>query len=475
MNVKKVLILLICSAGLSACEKQIVDIADEDLVPSKVYFIVDELNSYQVRQIDYLDVGEPTGSFTLAICKSGVLKNPLSVRIGELTEEELSAYNARNGQDFVLLSPETYHLSQREFTFSGDYDDLSKTVDVEFDLDLLRASDERAVLPLTIRQSSAEINGDKSLVILKPQIQDVMIAFANGGKEVVYSDNGSLQRDIRVSFEALLGLEENDTDIDVELMIDESYVEEYNLRESASYQLLTPDRYSLQTRGTIEAGQTTASFLLEVGRDQITEPGQYMLPIRLKSSSRFSVDENSLYCVRIDIWSGERLDRTDWEVVLYNTYEPAESGSDNSYFPYGYPEAILDGDLESYWHSQWKPDIVLPPHYLVIDMQEVHLAEQVELIQRSKYFACKDVELYMGNDLASLEGLSTITDVAKMQEAMAGIPSWKKIAAVQMKEEAAPQIFNVSLTSARYLMVLINSSYRSNGITSLSEVYVYGQ
>ncbi len=472
---KRVMILMICSMGMSACEKQIIDIADEDIVPSKVFFVVDDVDSYQVRQIDFLDVGDTSGEFTLALYKSGVLKDPVSVRIGELTESELADYNARNGQDFVLLTPETYTLSQREFTFTGGYDDLSKTVDITFDLDRLREADARAVLPLTIRQSSAEINGEKSLVILKPQVQDVVIAFADGNRDVVYSDNGSLQRDIRVSFDALLGLAENDWDIDVDLQIDESYVEEYNQRESASYRLLSPDQYSLQMQGTIEPGQTSVSFLLEIGREQISEPGQYMLPIRLKSSSRFTVDESSLYCVRIDVWSGELLDRTDWEVVLYNTYEPAESGSDNSYFPYGYPEAILDGDLNSYWHSQWKPSVVPPPHYLVIDMQEEHLVEQVELIQRNKYFACKDIELYMGNDLAPLEALATITDVAEMQGALAGIPSWKKIATEQMKEEAAPQIFNVSLTSGRYLMVLITSSYRSNLITSLSEVYVYGQ
>lgn len=469
MNAKKTIFPLVCALALCACEEQIIDMAGKDTVPSKVYFLGDP-----VRQIDYLDTGDPGGSFSLAICKSGIRKEPVSARIGVLTPEELDAYNRQTGHDFVLIHPDVYAIGEREFFFSGGYDDLSRNIRIDFDLELLRSVADNAVLPLKIRQSSARINEERSLVVLKPRVREVTIAFADGVKDVNFVDNGALQKDIRLSLEALLGLEENRWDVDLELRVDEEYVAQYNARESTSYELLASDCYSLQPQSTIKAGRTDASFLLQIEKEKIARPGQYMLPVRLKSSSRFAVDPNSLYCIRIDIWSGAKLDRTGWEVVLYNTYEPAESGADNKYFPYGYPQAILDGDVASYWHSQWKPTKVPPPHYLVIDMLAPHLIEQVELIQRQKNFASKDVELYMGSDLAPLAGLESITEVEKMQEALAGIDSWKKIAAVQMKAEAVPQIFNVTRTSGRYLLLLITSSHRPDSITSLSEVYPYG-
>ena len=464
------MILLICSVWLGSCDKQIIDIAAEDRVPSKVYFMVDNLDSYQIRQIDYLDVGETTGTFTLAICKSGVLKDPVSVRIGELTEEELAEYNEENGQDFVLMPPKAYNLPRREFTFSGSYDDLSQTVDIVFDMEQLRTMDERSVLPLTIRQTSAEINVDKSLVILKPQIQEVQIAFADGGGDVSYTDNESLQRDIRISLEALLDLAENEWDIDVELMVDETYVEEYNRQHSTSYKLLTEEQYSLETSGTIEAGKTSTTFLLEIEREQVAEAGRYMLPVRLKSSSRFTVDENSLYCIRIDIY-GAKLDRTGWDVVLYNTSEPGEDGG-GKYPLYGHPEAILDGNPASYWHSAWRETQTPLPHYLVIDMLEEHFIEQIEWLPREGRATCKDVEIYIGDDIAPLEGLEE-SSLTEIQAALADA-SWKKVATVQLPNDATSQIFDVSPATGRFLMLLITSNFRGDTVSSIAEIYPYG-
>lgn len=474
MNAKRIILALAAAAMITSCNKPIVIIADEDLVPSKVYFVANDVGSDLVRELSYLDIGDPYGYHKLALYKSGIKNDPASVKIDLLTDAELRDYNQKYGKGFVKLDPAAYSIGQKELEFSGSYDDINRTVEIRFDLEALRSAGADAVLPLKITESSVEVAPERSMIILKPTMPKVMISFSGGVKQVGYVDDGSLSKDIRLSLETILGLEENRWDIDVELMVDEEYIDEYNLRESTSYTLLESGKYTLDMVKTIAAGEISGSHQLVIKKENFTQPGQYMLPLRLKGSSMFSVDPNSLYCITIDIWSGTKLDRSDWDVPLYSAYEPAEAGNNNALYPRGYPIAILDGDIESYWHSPWKPDKVPPPHFLVIDMKEQHLIEQVEMIQRQKYSACKDMELYMGNDIGALDGLSGLSDLAEMQELIAGAATWKKVAVFQMRADIAPQVFSVTRTSARYLMVLIVSSHRADFVTSLAEVYPYG-
>jgi hypothetical protein len=454
----------------------IMDIADEDMVPSQIYFVANNIDIDRVQTIDYLDIGDPTGFYKLALYKSGVQTNPATAKIAVLSAEELAEYNAEFEKNFTILAEDTYSIDKTELSFSGSYDDVNKLVGIEFDLEKLGVASQDAVLPLKISDATVDVSADKGILILRPRIVEVMIDFANAADDAKFTGDQSLKEDINLSLTTLIGLENNRWDVDLELMIDETYIEEYNARESTGYTLLPESMYSLETAKTILAGANSAEFKLSIAKEDVTESGYYMLPIRLKSSSQFTIDQTSLFVVYIDILSGQRLDRTGWTapVSLCNTYEPAEAGATNQLLPRGYPEAVLDGDLASYWHSQWKPEKKVPPVYFVIDMQDEYIIEQVEMIQRQSYSSLKDVELYIGDDADELAGMETMTDPVAMQNHLAATETWRQIAEFQMQAIITPQVFNTTATSGRYLMVLITTSWRADFVTNLSEVSPFG-
>ena len=63
-------------------------------------------------------------------------------------------------------------------------------------------------------------------------------------------------------------------------------------------------------------------------------------------------------------------DRTDWGISASTEEKVGENAG-----KYGIATCILDGDLASFWHSQWKGEGANPPlpHEIIIDMQGRHL------------------------------------------------------------------------------------------------------
>jgi hypothetical protein len=57
--------------------------------------------------------------------------------------------------------------------------------------------------------------------------------------------------------------------------------------------------------------------------------------------------------------------RTSWSIVGFSTEEPNEGAA-----PQGRAVAVLDGDLNTFWHTQWSGTDQPPPHHIIIDMKE---------------------------------------------------------------------------------------------------------
>lgn len=64
------------------------------------------------------------------------------------------------------------------------------------------------------------------------------------------------------------------------------------------------------------------------------------------------------------------IDKSKWEVVDFDTEEPAEGGNPN-----GLVIAAFDNNLSTFWHSQWNGGSPGYPHFFVVDMgQEVTIS-----------------------------------------------------------------------------------------------------
>ena len=57
-------------------------------------------------------------------------------------------------------------------------------------------------------------------------------------------------------------------------------------------------------------------------------------------------------------------DKSNWELVSFSSEETTGEGTN------GRAAQILDGDNNTYWHSQWKTSTANPPHKFVVDMKE---------------------------------------------------------------------------------------------------------
>ncbi len=75
-------------------------------------------------------------------------------------------------------------------------------------------------------------------------------------------------------------------------------------------------------------------------------------------------------------FEGEKIDKTNWEIIDFSTEEPAEGA------PNGLASAAIDNDLSTFWHTQWNGGNPGYPHHFVFDMKEVVKINKVETFRR---------------------------------------------------------------------------------------------
>lgn len=63
-----------------------------------------------------------------------------------------------------------------------------------------------------------------------------------------------------------------------------------------------------------------------------------------------------------------KYDNTKWEMLSFSSEEPTGELSKGENF--GFAKSIIDGDLKTYWHSQWQARTAPLPHSFVIDCKD---------------------------------------------------------------------------------------------------------
>lgn len=105
--------------------------------------------------------------------------------------------------------------------------------------------------------------------------------------------------------------------------------------------------YSFAESLSLPAGTTTSKVSVTIDGSKFTTPGDYILPVKIKSVSQFEVSATmNIYPVKIRIMAKE-LNRIGWTATA-NSEETTGEGSN------GAANKVLDGDLGTYWHSIWQ-------------------------------------------------------------------------------------------------------------------------
>ena len=138
-------------------------------------------------------------------------------------------------------------------------------------------------------------------------------------------------------------------------------------------------------------------------------------------------------------------DRSNWSVLEVSDETASDGGGKNT---------LIDGDLGSYWHSQWDGGNAPLPHWAIIDMAEAIAPVQFDIYRRPGNTDANHVEVYV-SDVPDAGG------------------EWTKVAEGQFTSGDKVTLKVANKTKGRYLKLLLPDSNRAP-FTSIAEIYAYG-
>ncbi len=426
-------VILLCGLLSASCDN---DEKEANLTPSMVYIVNDGL-----QDISVYDTGEKY-TYNPGIYKAGALKSSATVKIAVFTDAELDEYNAKNGTNYRIIPADCYSIDT-EVSFGSGQKDVNQACNIIFDPALLKALPEIPgdyVLPVKIAGSSIGINEEKSIVIIRPTVKFPSVFFKESGKEYKYA-YGDFNATV---FEAPIELEidDNKWDIQLEAEVDEAYAAEYG----NDFILLPAGTYDFE--GSITLANGANGFTLKINVDGTKmDAGKYILPIRLKSSSKFAIDESrNLYFIALDI-AAPLIDRSNWTIADFSTQEATgEDGGNN-----GKAIHLIDNNVNTFWHSKWNGGTDEMPYYVTIDMHRSYTVAQIDLIRRQGNNNLRAGEFWVSENNTE----------------------FVKIGDFRLEERDDVQYFTVTPTDGRYLKIIFTES-NNPPHTGLAEVMAHG-
>ncbi len=161
------------------------------------------------------------------------------------------------------------------------------------------------------------------------------------------------------------------TDVTVHVAATPDKVAEYNAAKGTDYAVLPENAYTVSATTMIKAGSIESDPITIAlhAKGNIEQFVEYLLPISIVSAEGMATDECCqtmyfLYRGSIDASSMELLDRSTWTVLNASSEEPREGDWGHS----GLKEACIDGDLNTFWGTDWSTSHPQPPHWIILDL-----------------------------------------------------------------------------------------------------------
>lgn len=430
-------------ALLAACSESKYDL--DQLVPEAYHKIL-YVNNSGKQEVTLYDTDEDN-VFTLSVFKAG--SDPVmtaNANIRTLTQEELDEqYSTPEAINYKIIGDDSYSVETTRLDFTSA--DRYKLVNIALTPQKVKddmATDPEAVwvLPLIVTSETDSVNAGKNELFLKiKEVVSPSIGFVSTSvtvKEYTYGTVPTISESADIELDV-----ENKWDITCQVGVDADYLASYNQKNGTTFQALPAGSCTLPESVHMPVGTTKAAVAISIDGTGL-QPGDYMLPVCISSTSMFGISSaKSTHPLAIRI-VGPQLARAGWTAEA-TTQEPSEGGG-------GMPEHMLDGNSGTYWHSRWNGGTDSMPYELVVDTKGEYTFTQFGMAQRGGGFTdTKSGEFFVSSDKNN----------------------WTPVGSFTMAQSDAVQIFSITPVKGKYVKIKIKSSYRDVHC-SLSEFYAYG-
>lgn len=164
-----------------------------------------------------------------------------------------------------------------------------------------------------------------------------------------------------------------DHDAKVYVEADPAKVADFNTQRGTHYKVLPSGSYKVEPYGIIKAGKVESEPIAIAidAKGKIEQFTDYMLPVSIVGAEGINTDDccQTIYFVyrgSMDASGAQLFDRSNWKVVAASSEEPREGEWGHS----GLKEACLDGDINTFWGTDWATSHPQPPHWIVFDLGE---------------------------------------------------------------------------------------------------------
>ena len=155
----------------------------------------------------------------------------------------------------------------------------------------------------------------------------------------------------------------------------------------------------------------------------------------------------------MELGGAELIDPASWTVTAWSDQETTGEGSN------GRAAQVLDGDEETYWHSQWDASTVNFPHYVVIKAPEDYDLKALEFYTKRYSY---------GNNNVSYNPRAVTVETS------ADGYSWTTACSnVSLANVLRPQAILPATATGRYFRLTFNEGYGDH--LFINEIHLYGQ
>lgn len=411
-----------------------------------------------------------------------------------------SIYSIVDGINYKIIPQYAYTFdSGQEVAFgkneTGKY--LSLTINPIKIYEQIKANpDVKYVLPLQLisKKDNINVDLDKSLLIFDVKSPIVSFQNENQNEIMIYKtldviDTLNLNNCDNNKWNFTCTLDDGQND---------KLVAEYNTYHNTSYESLPQGSYKISGLDFKE-GSLKAVPKVSIDRSYLQDDHTYILPLKLSQTSmgeQMEVSSTPAYLIISNPKYGiVQPDRSKWKVLFCNN-DNKMSGSD---WDNDGVYAILDGNLNTYWHSNYSSPIASSDDYdygfddyyafldsrnanqtaIVLDMQTTKHLIGVGITQRqnTSYRDFKSCDIYVSNDAAfkfkPINSGGTFADYSAVAS-----NSWSKLCSVVVPQQDAtywqemdlPSILNGGV-KGRFVKIQFTGSYRGN-VLNMTEFQV---